>query len=209
MKIFCMLFLAMSTLLLFSCEKDNESVGGEQSPIGEVGTIVTSTSATVAGVGNIEAEVVSLSGGVSVYSGSATITNSTVKNILSNFPEFQVSGNVVTATGVKVKVTKEGIEGIAGFPPGVIVKYDAMVGDKYPVGSSGRDREVVARSANDDYPYGFYNIKVIKVEETPNEKGVKKITYWANHRFGLVGIQFDFDDGTSAKFPVYNSKEND
>ena len=128
MKIFCMLFLAMSTLLLFSCEKDNESVGGEQSPIGEVGTIVTSTSATVAGVGNIEAEVVSLSGGVSVYSGSATITNPTVKNILSNFPEFQVSGNVVTATGVKVKVTKEGIEGIAGFPPGVIVKYDAMVG---------------------------------------------------------------------------------
>lgn len=208
MKTNYLLFLALFSFVLFSCEKDSDSVGGEQSPIGEVGNITTSSSAVVAGVGSIEAEVVKLEGGVSVYTGSATITNSTVKNILSNFPEFTVSGNKVTATGVKVKVTKEGIEGIAGFPPGVIVKYDAVVGDKYPVGSSGRSREVVSRSSTDDYSYGFYDIKVIKVEETPNEKGVKKISYWANHRFGLVGIQFDFDDGTSAKFPVYNSNEN-
>lgn len=194
-----------------ACEDDDDfsSIGGEQSPMGEVGNVVTSPT-TVAGVSSFSAEVVALENGVSTYSGSATVTNPTIKSILSNAPECTVEGNLVTGTGIKFKNTKNGIEAVSGgLDPGVIVKYDAAVGDKYPIDNTGKSREVVSRSSEDDYQYAFFNIKVIKVEENTNKLGVRKITYWANHRFGLVGIQFEFDDGTNAKFTVYNSAEND
>lgn len=197
-------------IALMACEKDDfKSVEGEQSPMGEVGNIVTSSSTAVAGVSSFSAEVVSLENGVSTYSGSATVTNPTIKSILSNAPECTVEGNTVTGTGIKFKNTKKGIEAVNGLDPGVIVKYDAVVGDTYPIGNTGKSRKVVSRSSDDDYQYGFFYIKAIKVEENTNKLGVSKITYWANHRFGLVGIQFEFDDGTAAKYPVYNRAEND
>ncbi|MFW5774318.1 MAG: hypothetical protein ACOCWD_06515 [Tangfeifania sp.] len=205
-----LVFGLVVTIAFIACKKDDlTSVSGEQSPMGEVGNKVSSSSTTIAGVSNFSAEVVSLENGVSSYSGSATVTNPTIKNILSNAPECTVEGNTVTATGIEFKSTKDGIEAVNGLDPGVIVKYDAVVGDSYPVGSSGKSRKVVSRSTEDDYPYGFFYIKVIKVEENTNKLGVSKITYWANHRFGLVGIEFQFDDGTTAKYPVYNSAEND
>ncbi len=203
--------LAILTLLVvffFSCEKEDfESIGGSQSPMGEVGNRVTSSSMSIAGVSSFTAEVVSLENGVSTYSGSATVTNAAIKNILANAPECTVNGNTVTATGIKFKSTTKGIESISGLSPGVIVNYDAKVGDTYPTGD-GHKRKVVARSSEDDYSYGFFNIKVIKVEEDLNMMGVSKITYWANHKFGLVGIEFKLDDNTTAKFPVYNTFEN-
>jgi len=51
-------------------------------------------------------------------------------------------------------------------------------------------------------------IKVIEVEEHPNKLGVETIRYYANHRFGMVGMQFTFDDESVAAFPVYVSTEN-
>jgi hypothetical protein len=54
-------------------------------------------------------------------------------------------------------------------------------------------------------------IKVIEVEEIPSSlksTGISKITYWANHRFGLVGVDFTFDDESTAAFPLYTSAEN-
>jgi hypothetical protein len=70
---------------------------------------------------------------------------------------------------------------------------------------------VVAKTGVDDYPYGFMLIKVIQVEETPNylkTTGISKITYVANHKFGLVGVKFTLDDGSNVTFPIYNSAEN-
>jgi hypothetical protein len=210
MKSFLNVILSVAVIFLTACEKDEvTSVGGAQSPMGEEGNMVTSSSSTIAGVSSFSAEVVTLENGVSSYSGSAIVTNSTIKNILSNAPECTVNGNLVSATGIKFKSTKEGIESVSGLDPGVIVKYDAVVGDTYPIGSTGKSRKVVSRSSDDDYDYGFFQIKAIKVEENTNKMGVEKITYWANHRFGLVGIEFKFDDGTTAKYPVYNSAEND
>jgi len=55
-------------------------------------------------------------------------------------------------------------------------------------------------------------IKVLKVEEIPTylkNTGISKITYIANHRFGLVGVNFEFDDASSANFPLYTSAENE
>ena len=64
----------------------------------------------------------------------------------------------------------------------------------------------------DDYPYGMMYIKVVKVEEVPNylksATGIRKITYIANHKFGLVGFMVTLDDGSSVTFPVSASAQN-
>ena len=199
--------------VISSCEKDSDSkLGGEQSPMGEVGVTVESTSATVAGVSNFEAIVTSNEDGVSVYSGSCTVDNPALKNLLSNIPELTINGNTVSSNSVKFKHTTEGIEFLSGPTAGIWAKYSSSVGDKYPVGSTGDYRTVVSKSTDDDYPYGFMNIKVMEVEEIPNSllgTGIRKITYYENHRFGLVGIVFTFEDNNTAWFPVYTSTQND
>lgn len=217
MKIFlycAFIMLMMSTFVsceLFEDDDDNTTVGGDPSPMGAVGTTVTSTSVAVAGVSDFSAEVTSLSGGVSSLSGSAVVTNPVLKNLMANFPEVTIKGDTVIANGIKGKQTKEGIELISGPTPGILVKYSSSVGDKYPIGSTGNYRTVVSKSTTDDYAYGFFLIKVIEVEEIPTllkSSGITKITYYANHRFGLVGVNFTFDDETKAQFPLYTSSEN-
>lgn len=201
-------FLLSAILIMTSCNKSKEKLGGAPSPIGEVGVTFETSFGTVAGVSNAEASVTSLENGVSSISGSATVTNSTIKNILSNHPEATIDGNNVTLEGVEFRITTEGIEAVYGLEPGIIVKYDSNVGDKYNIGG-GVTREVISKSTDNDYFWGGMNIKVIQVEENTNKFGTKKIYYWANHRFGLVGIEFQFDDNSTAKFPIYASAEND
>ncbi|MEZ5070436.1 MAG: hypothetical protein R2751_05590 [Bacteroidales bacterium] len=201
------LFSLCGLVLLAGCSKDSiKSLGDDISPMSNVGVTVSSTSTNISGVSNISGSVTGLDDGVSIYTGTATITNDNFKNILTNFPGTEVDGNTVTIEGLEFKQTTEGIASINGLAEGIIVKYDAEVGDTYK--TEDGERTVVSRSSEDDYYYGFYMIKVIQVEETPEKFGVKKITYWANHRFGLVGIEFTFDDGSTAKFPVYTSTEN-
>jgi hypothetical protein len=92
-----------------------------------------------------------------------------------------------------------------------MVKYASNAGDTYPVGSTGKVRTVTSKSSEDDYSYGFYDIKVVKIEEpntTMRSSSVSKTTYWANHKFGLVGVQWDFSDGSSIKMPVFWSATN-
>ncbi len=213
-KLYPLLLVLM--VLSLSCKKtstddNNTSVGGDASPMGVVGTTVSSTSATVSGISDLNGSVVSLSNGISSYTATGVITNAAIKNILANIPGITITGDNVTATGFQIKQTVEGIESFVGMGPGILVKYSSVAGDTYPVGSTGRVRTVISKSSTDDYPYGFYNIKVVKVEEpTPGLKGmgVNKITYWANHKFGLVGVQWDLSDGTSVNLPVYCSTQN-
>lgn len=203
-----MLFFSVLSMAFSACQKGKTSIGGSQSPIGEVGVVVETIGTSAFGVTNALAEVVALENGVSEYSGSATVTNAAIRNILSNAPGVTVSGNTVTVTGVKMKVTTEGIESVEGFHPGVIVDYNAKVGDTYPMPGTGRSRQVVSRSSDDDYFWGWMMIKVIEVEEPTNSMGVARTTYWANHRWGMVGIEFELDDGTILEFPIYNSANN-
>ena len=213
MKKLLQLIIISSSLLLTSCDLIEEAIigsklGGEQSAIGQVGVTVTSSSAQINGVSNIQASVTSLSGGVSNYTGSATVANSSIVSTLSNLPGVSVSGNTVTVTGIKFKSTTEGIESIYGFDPGIIIKYSSSVGDKYDILGSSTKREVTAKSTSDDFSWGGMMIKVIKVEENINRGGVKKITYYGNHKWGMVSVRFDFDDGTYSQFPIYNSANN-
>jgi hypothetical protein len=211
-------YLLMAAILAFSvsCKKDkkddNTSIGGDQSPMGQVGTTVSSSTATIAGVSNFGAMVTALNDGVSTYSGTATVNNTALLNLLSNIPEITISSNQISTTSMRFKNTTEGIQIVSGPGPGILVNYNSSIGDSYPVGSSSQSRNVVYKSTDDDYYYGFLLIKVIKVEEPiPSylqSTGVTKITYYANHRFGLVGVMFTFSDGTTATFPLFTSAEN-
>lgn len=212
-----LLFGITMIVLCSSCEKlfnkdDPAALNGDQSPMGEVGTTVESSSVEIAGVSNCAASVIALKSGVSTYSGSATVKNEILKNIVANIPGITITGDKVTATNIDFKLSKEGFECKTGPGAGILVKYDSNVGDTYPIGSTGKVRTVVAKTGVDDYPYGFFLIKVIEVEETPtylkSSAGISKITYIANHKYGLVGVKVALEDGTNATFPIYTSGEN-
>ncbi|MCK9400850.1 MAG: hypothetical protein M0Q51_12775 [Bacteroidales bacterium] len=212
-KLFVFLLSITVVVLCLSCEKDDPSVlSGDQSAMGEVGVTVESSSVEIAGVSDASATVITLKSGVSSFSGSATVKNEFLKNLLANIPGITITGDKVSATNMEYKITKEGFECKTGPGAGILVKYGSSVGDTYKIGTTGQVRTVVAKTGVDDYPYGFYLIKVIKVEETPSylksSAGVTKITYIANHKFGLVGVLATFDDETTAEFPIYTSVEN-
>jgi len=196
-------------LIFTSCNKDNpDTLGGLQSPMGEIGETISSSSGTIAGVSSVAASVVSLENGISSFTGTAVITNSTIKNILSNHPQTVINGDNVTISDIEFRITSEGIESVNGLEPGVIVKFDSNVGDSYTINGGGK-RTVASKSTDNDYYWGGMDIKVMQIEENTNKFGVKKTVYWANHKFGLVGIEFTFDDNSTAKFPVYSSTQND
>jgi len=213
------IFSAVIISLVFTCQSCDKylgvgSLGGTLSPMGEVGTTFSSSGMEIAGVSGFEATVVSVKDDISSFSGSAIVTNAALKSVLANCPQLTINGNKVTGKDVKFKITSEGIESVAGLEPGIIVKFDAKVGDSYKT-DSNTDRTVKSVSTADEYPYGFMLIKVIKIEESINPlslkssaPGLKKINYSVNHKFGLVGIEFVFDDGSTANFPVYASTNN-
>ena len=207
MRIKLLILSALVAIFIITCEKgDDDTIGGEQSVMGQVGEEIYSFN--IPGVSQATATVVSLEDGISTFTGSAVITNPAILNIVSNIPDFEVNGNNVSVTGLKFKVTTEGIESKNSSYPGIIVKYDSKVGDTYSAGS-GAKRKVISKSTDDDYPYVFFNIKVIKVEESPSAfPGVKKIVYIANHRFGIVGLELTLDDNTTTSFGFGGSSEN-
>ncbi len=146
--------------------------------------------------------------------GTNGLTNEVKFNILNTYlNKFGVTldttnKNEMSLTmALKSKVTSEGIQdfmysGGDLSKPFTIVKYASQVGDKYEftdVDNVKITRTVVSKSTTDDYPVAFWNIKVSQVEETKEDPIVEKITYIANHKFGMVGAVIKFKNGNSAK----------
>ena len=218
MKNLLVLFLFLNMVFLsLSCEDtdkrdDSNVLAGEQSEMGKVGVTVTSSSAEIAGVSNASAVVDNLENGISSYSAQATVTNDILKNMIANFPGVLIDGDNVSVENLQIQQTTGGIKCITGPDSGILINYNSNVGDTYPIGSTGRVRTVISKTGVDDYPYGFYLIKTIQVESNRlglrSATGVSKITYIANHKFGMVGVKVTFTDGSSAIFPVYSSTQN-
>jgi hypothetical protein len=127
-------------------------------------------------------------------------------------PSSMVDANGNVDIVQKYKNTSEGILDYtnASEKPFVIIKYSGAVGDKYVrTRSNGTTstRTITYKSTTDDYPYGFFNIKVMKVEQNYDQHskmpGFRKITYIANHKWGLVGLAFEAEDGTNYNINVY------
>lgn len=103
----------------------------------------------------------------------------------------------------KGKITENGIQdflfsGGDESKPFTLVKYDAKVGDKYKFTTEeGVEivREVTEKSNEDTYPLGFLYIKVMTIEQNSDDPLVDKIVYYANHKFGLVGVEVRMING--------------
>ncbi len=112
---------------------------------------------------------------------------------------------------LKMKVTTDGIQEFVSSngdesKPFTIVKYGSAVGDKYEFTNSDGikvTRAVTYHSTTDDYPIGFYMIKVMKVEETKEDLFLDKITYVTNHKFGLVGVIIQTKTGKQLHLGVF------
>lgn len=106
---------------------------------------------------------------------------------------------------IKSKVTSEGMQDFHHSEgdlskPFTLVKYNAKVGDRYEFTDKEGNkyvRKVTKRSSDDDFPLGFWLIKVIVVEETIEEGPYKdilgKLIFYTNHKFGLVGVEWEKD----------------
>jgi hypothetical protein len=216
-KLLVVIVSAAILITCFSCEKllkkdDPTSLVGDPSPMAALGVTVESSSSPIAGLSNFKATVTASKDGVSTYSGSAIVNNVFLKNMVSNFPGVTINGNTVSIANMKIQQTTDGIKSLSGGGAGILVKYDSNVGDTYQIGTTGNVRTVVSKTGIDDYSYGMLLIKTIQVEDNPmylkSTAGVTKVTYVANHKFGLVGVKVAFDDGTSTTFPVYSSTQN-
>ncbi|HAW59136.1 MAG TPA: hypothetical protein DCX03_09035, partial [Bacteroidales bacterium] len=154
-SMFCAVTFA--AVLFSGCDDDSDySIGGSPSDLGKEGVIITSSSVPIAGISGFSATITSVEDGVSVFNGQVVITNSTLKQILSNVPGLNISGDNVSVNGVKVKFTDKGIENQHPFYQGILVKFDANVGDTYPIKDSDTERKVVYKSTTDDFQYAFY-----------------------------------------------------
>lgn len=198
-------------LVLTSCTKEDS--GNSSSSIGG------STSIPINVVGNTFANSVVV--GTASYQGTIAITKVTdgvatvqfKSAIPSNIPILQgikpkykdASGNLVCEG--KFKMTDAGILDYNNkdHKPFVLVKYDANVGDKYTLEKSDGTkivREVVRKSTTDDYYWSGLLIKTIDVEQSSNIPGVKKITYFSNHKFGLVAVRVEMEDGSKPQLSL-------
>lgn len=189
-RLFITLLAVPALFAAASCTK-TDSIGGEQDSKGEVGTTLKGD---FAGASNIDVSVTKLDDGVSTVGGTFTMTDERYMKIIKQLPDqFSVDGNKVTIKNIKYKATDEGVENLSGIYDGVLVKYKSKVGDTYSNGG-----KVTHVSSDNDFKWGSMKIKVVEVQNT-NKKldGVKKVTYWGNHRFGIVAVETEFEDGTS------------
>lgn len=218
-KILSIAVILMMAMFFFAAcnedDDDNSEVGGDQSPMGEVGNEFSISSAV--GMEDLTAEVVEIKDGVSKIRVSGTVTDTNLKKLGETIPNWTF-GSYDPETGnfsadLKMKFTTEGIVDMLNSAerPFTLVKFDAEVGDTYTCESASGGtltREVTARSNEDDFPYGFYYIKTITVEEPGRNPAVKKIVYKLNHRFGLVHATVVLQDGSEIDSYLYSFAEN-
>ncbi len=128
--------------------------------------------------------------------------------IMQFVPEKYLDSQGRISSSIQVKVTKDGIQDFTqSGKPWTLVRYDAKVGDTYKVTDENgleKTRTVVERTDKDDWPFGFFLIKTIKVEELlpASDKVASKIWYRANHRFGLVYMETFLKQGGSIRLSL-------
>ena len=188
-KLLLILLTVPALFAAASCNKV-DSIGGEQDSKGEVGTVLKGD---FAGATNPNVSVSKLDNGISTVSGTLTMTDERYMKVIKQLPDqFSVDGDKVTIKNIKYKATDEGVENLSGIYDGVLVKYKAKVGDTYSNGG-----KVTHVSKDNDFQWGSMKIKVIEVQNSKKKlDGVKKVTYWGNHRFGIVAVETEFEDGT-------------
>jgi hypothetical protein len=212
MKKINILLLIIGVVLLSGCSSvdlSNSTLGGDQSPMGEVGNECR-VSVPFSGVQDAKVVVTDLEDGISTTSYSVKITNPTLLEIAQSMSDVKIKNGVATAKR-QYRITENGYQSVYDEGDLTIVDYNSKVGDKYSLkrGNTTIRREVVSKSTKDDYAWGGFNIKTIKVEEKGrNLPGVDKIEFIANHKWGMVGIKIYFEDGTTSIIGITSEASN-
>jgi hypothetical protein len=214
-------FFLSAVIVLFSlitsgCKKSSttETTGGNPTPMGDVGNTFMGS---VTGMNNFSAIIKSNTNGISTIGCTGTITDPAMKTVVGLLNSNSLM-NIDPSTGVfnvdlKVKFTDTGIVEFFSKDGGgsVLSSYSDGVGAKYTCkNAEGHTytREVTAKSTIDDYPYGFMYIKTTTIKELSAYRGINRIEYRTNHKFGLVNITVYLDDGSSYSFPVSSTNQN-
>lgn len=186
---------------LSSCDESTSELGGSQSEYGEVGVRVTSPNVPAV-LHGATAEITEVDNGVSVLTLTADFSQEDIETIQERWPAYDGT----LTYDVKYRITSQGVQSV--YDDGTsftLVKYDAKVGDKYTLKRDGQNlvREVTQKSTEDDYYWNGWLLKTVTVKETGRAvPGFSNAIMVFNHRFGLVGYEMNFEDGSSEKIPI-------
>lgn len=215
MRTLSMILAAFLLLTIQSCKK--EETLGKQSPIGEVGNVFTVGS--ISGISNSSVYISDLNDGISTITITATLDDQDYVDYASilavRFPdEVSLSGNLFTAN-VKARFTDKGISAILkGGDELMLCEYDAGVGSTWSASAEGElvTSTVTEKTGVDDYPYGFYYIKVSEVEvesQILTELLMQGNKLYFNHKYGPVGFSVDFGSYGNASTYIYSAATNE
>lgn len=224
MKKIIFLFFVVSLLLsAVSCNEINNIFGikkEEPNQLGGSGNIPIAQVGNTFGISpRIGDKTIDLNEKIKITKNENGLVTMDVECDIPNIPELKpyidkippsIISNGKIKTQLKFKITNEGIQDFFNKDekPHTLVKYNASVGDEYKLTKSdGKTitRKVIARSDVDDFPYGFFDIKTITIEQDSRIAGIKKFVFRANHKFGLVYLEAHMDDGSVLKSYVYTS----
>ena len=221
-----LLALAVVGGLFVACGKDSptgsEPIGGDTDlAISAVGNAIPTGSI------NLNGTYYNVGSSLTVTANNNGLTTLHLTADLSNAPALQTKVNAMAgslagvggwvagflsggaiSTDIKLRITSEGIQDFfnADKKQQTLVRYDAKVGDTYRTTLSDGStitRTVTKVSTTDDFAYGLFMIKTIKVEQDSHLAGVRKFVYHANHRFGLVWVEAQMEDGTTISYFLY------
>jgi hypothetical protein len=217
---------ALTVLVVFvSCKKEEakDGLGGDTN-------IALTAVDSVSGVyveldGNnalsTEIKVKSNDDGDVVYSGTVDLLTLSPEmqtkalEILNEHGDYYDASKYVTLTPdfklnfeFKLRITSEGyLDYFEEGKPWMMVKYDDPVGTTYNVVKDNGEelvRIITEKTGQDDWPFGFFLIKTVKVEQevASDDPLVSHIEYRVNHKFGLVYLKYEFKDGTELAIDV-------
>lgn len=116
-------------------------------------------------------------------------------------------GNQAVTVDIRAKITDQGIAHYVNGTEDLftLVKYNSNVGDKYEYTASDGvkyTRTVVAKDEKESYEIVFWKIKVMTIEETFDDPLIEKITYLANHQYGLVAATMTMKTGETVGIDI-------
>lgn len=207
-KIFSIALITVLFTSLNSCKKDSpegpNDLGGDTNiELTQVGNV----SSAYMKFGNMdlpsgEMTVTSNDNGIVTYHMFVDLTGSPDSAMLAGvIPDEYKDADGNVSTEFTFKITSEGVQDVFKRDrPWTIVKYDDEVGTEYPFTTNNGTnlvRTITEKTGQDDWPMGFMYIKTTKVEQVlpPTDKTAEKITFRANHKFGLVYIELQLKNG--------------
>lgn len=193
-----------------SDSKSSDSIGGSSDiAINKVGN--TFANNVVVGFNSYQGNIgiTGISDGVATVKFQAAIP-ANVPILQGIKPKYKDSSGNLVCEG-KFKMTDEGILDYNNkdHKPFVLVKYDGKVGDIYTLEKSDGttiEREIIRKSDTDDFYWNGMIIKTIDVEQSSNIPGVDNILYFCNHKFGVVAVRVNMEDGTKPQLNLVPSQ---